>query len=262
MNTWRNNSRLWLVLGGCGALLLLWLVTGSAVLQVMLGLVLVLLLPGYVLTEALFRQHQLSSAERLFLATGASLAIAILGSLFLQQMGWLLQLNSWLGLFITVTLLGAGGVWLLQQQRKEGSDAEPAAAPVRLGFQVTHLVLMGLAVIVVSVAFTTARSAAPADRFEGYTILWLTPQDANTPNRLQLGITSKELAATQYKVQIKANDQLAQEWPLLELAPNQEWLASIELSAEQMAQNTLEATLYRLDQPETPYRRVLLRPTP
>jgi hypothetical protein len=69
------------------------------------------------------------------------------------------------------------------------------------------------------------------------------------------------LGATQYKLQIKANDQLAQEWPLLELAPNQEWLASIELSPEQRTQHALEATLYRLDQPETPYRRVVLQPT-
>lgn len=256
MNLLRNNSLLWLVLGGCGVTLLIWLATGSAVVQIVLGLVLVLVLPGYALTEALFRHQQLSSAERLFLATGASLAITILGSLFLQQMGWELRMNSWLALFITVTLLGAVGVWLL---RRQGDSTEPT--PVRLGFRVTHIVLMGLAVILTSVAFTTARSAAPAARFQGYTILWLTPQDANAPHRLQLGVTSKELDAAQYKVQIKANDQLAQEWPLLELAPNQEWLASIELSAEQMAQSTLEATLYRLDQPETPYRRVVLRPT-
>lgn len=258
MNTLRNNSVLWLVLGGCGAALLIWLATGSAVVQVVLGLALVLILPGYVLTEALFMHQQLSSAERLFLVTGASLAIAILGTLGLQQFGWELRLNSWLGLFISVTLIGAAGVWALRQQ---GDSTALTPAPVRLGFHVTHIALLALAGVLTSVAFTTAHSAAPAERFQGYTILWLTPQEVGAPNRFQLGVTSKELGATQYKLQIKADDQLAQEWPLLELAPNQEWLASIELSPEQRAQHTLEATLYRLDQPATPYRRVVLQPT-
>ncbi|MEZ4727321.1 MAG: DUF1616 domain-containing protein [Caldilineaceae bacterium] len=257
MNKLHNNSLLLLGLGGCGAALLLWLVTGAAVVQVLLGLVLVFILPGYALTETLFTHQQLSSAERIFLATSASLAIATLGTLFLYQMGWTLQMNSWLGLFIAISLMGGAGAWVL---RRQGNNT--ALPPVRLGFSVMHIGLLALAVALTSVAFTTARSAAPAERFQGYTLLWLTPQDASTPDRFQLGVTSKELDTTQYKVQIKADDQLAQEWPLVELAPNQAWLASIEMPAEQRAQHTVEATLYRLDQPETPYRRVVLRPTP
>lgn len=257
MNNLRNNSLLLFVLGGCSVALLLWLVTASAIIQLLLGLMLVLVLPGYALTEALFTPQQLSSAERLFLTLSASLAIAILGTLLLQQSGWELRMDNWLALFIGASLIGVVGVGLWRRQ-EEGT----AAVTGRLGFQMTHLVLIGLAVILTGVAFTTARSAAPATNYQGYTILWLTPQNADAPQRLQLGITSKELAPAQYKLQIKANDQVAQEWSQLELAPNQKWQATIEVPAEQMAQYSLEAILYRLDQPETPYRHVVLHPAP
>lgn len=255
MNYLRGNSLGWLVLGGVGVALLLWLMTTVAALQVIVGLLVVLVLPGFALTAALFKQHQLSWAERLLLSGGASIALVIVGSLLLKQSGMPLQPLYWVGLLVSVTLGAALVAWLGSQSQP---DLEPG--PRQVGLNSTHLVLLGLALFVTSVAFTTVRSAAPSQEYQGYTIFWLTPQAASASNRLQLGVTSKELTPTAYKVQIKVNDQLAQEWPQLLLAPHQLWQASIEMPVEQIAQSTVEAILYRLDQPETPYRQVVLRP--
>lgn len=254
MNNLRNNSLFWLVLGG-GAALVIWWATAATALQVLLGLLLVLVLPGYALTKALFTHQQLGWAERILLVGGASIALAMLGSLLLQQSGWRLDATDWVALFVAVTLLAALGAWLVRRPQTQTTPA-----PMQVGLKGMHLVLLGLAVLVTSVAFTTARSATPAQGFQGYTLLWLTPQEGNAPNRIQLGVTSKEFMATAYKVQIKVNDQLAQEWPQLTLAPNQVWQASLEVPRTQTAQSTVEAVLYRLDQPETPYRHVILRP--
>lgn len=254
MNSSQNNTLLLLGAGGIGVVILLGLATGMAVVPLAMGLVVVLLLPGYVLTETLFSRQQLGWAERLLFMLGASMTVAVLGALLLNQLGWSLQMNTWLALFLTVSGLGGVGAWLVRR------PAPPATwAPKRLGFGVTQLVLIAGAVVLTAVAFTTARSAAPMQPFQGYTMLWLAPNAPSDTNRIQLGIDSKEVAPTQYKLQLKVNDQIAQEWSQLDLSPNQQWLASFELPAN-AAQHTVEALLYRLDAPTTVYRHVLLRP--
>lgn len=256
MNNLHSNSLVWLIIVG-GAAGLLWLITTVAAFQVVLGLLLVLVLPGYALMTALFTPQQLGWAERILLSCGASMALGIVGSLALHQSGVQLQAPYWIGLSIVVTVGAALSIWLMR--RPQDLVAE---APLQVRLNSSHLVLLGLAVLVTSVAFTTTRSAATAAVYQGYTILWLTPQEGTTPQRLQLGVTSKELTATTYTVQIKVDDQLAQEWPQLQLAPHQNWQANLEMPVEQMTQSTVEVLLYRLDQPETPYRRVVLRPQP
>ena len=254
MKNLRSNSLALVLLGGCGVALLLWLTTGSTVASVVAGLLMVLVLPGYALTEALFAPHHLGWAERLFLVVGTSLAVTSLGSLALYQLGWPLQMNSWLVLLVLVTGVGAVGAWGIRRK-----DEQPNETPVRLGFSLTHLVLIGLAVLLTGMAFATAGSAASAQGYQGYTMLWMTPQQTGANNRIQLGVQSKEFAPTQYRLQLKVNDQLAQEWTALELGPNGLWQASFELPAEQLAQSQVSAELYRLDQPETLYRHVVLR---
>lgn len=255
MNSSRNNALLLLGVGSVSLALLLWLTTGMTTGMIGLGILVVLVLPGYVLTEMLFSHQQLGWAERLLFVLGASLTVAVLGALLLNQLGWSLQTNTWLTLFLSVSGLGGVGAWLVRR------PAPPTTwAPKRLSFGVTQLALIGLAVVITGVAFTTARSVAPMQPFQGYTMLWLAPNAASSTNRIQLGVDSKEVAPAQYKLQLKVNDQIAQEWSQIALAPNQQWLASFELPAAGATQRTVEALLYRLDAPETVYRHVLLRP--
>lgn len=272
MNKLHSNSLSYLMLGGGSVALLSWLASVPTVAQAVLGLLVVLVLPGYALTSVLFTRQQLGWAERALLVVSSSLVTTILGSLVLHQSGWGLQQNTWLAICVIVTLVGGLGAWLLR--RRDSSVNTPS---IQLGFSISQMGLLGLAVLLIGFAFTTARSAAPATSYQSYTMLWMTPQPANALNRIQVGVSSKEFAATQFKLELKVNDQLAQAWPLLELTPNQQWLASFELPVAQPvrddstdgsvapvvsgAVHRVEAILYRIDQPEQPYRHVVLYPT-
>src|SRR5438105_797407 len=69
---------------------------------IVLALPLVFILPGYALTEVLFRKRSLGAPERLLFSIGLSLAIAILSGLILNLLPGGLQAISWalwLGLF-------------------------------------------------------------------------------------------------------------------------------------------------------------------
>lgn len=251
-----NHTLLGLGMGALSLALGFWLMTSVAVVPIGLGLLVALLLPGYALTEALFSRQQLGWAERLLFVLSASVIVAVLGALFLDQLGWTLQRNRWLTLFLSVSGAGGVGAWLIRR------PAPPTTwAPKGLGFTFKQLLLIGLAVVITGLAFSTARTVTPMQSFQGYTMLWLVPTaENNGTQRLQLGVDSKELAPTQYKLQLKVNDQLAQEWPQLNLMSNQQWLASVEVPVASTAQGTIEALLYRLDAPATVYRHVLLRP--
>ena len=258
MNSSHNNALLWLGGGALSIACGFWLISSVAVVPIGLGLLVALVLPGYVLTEALFSRQQLGWAERLLFVLGASLIVAVLGALVLDQLGWLLQMNTWLVLFLTVSGVGGVAAWLIRR------PAPPVTwTPKRLDIGFKPLLLIGAAIVITGFAFTTARTVAPMQAFQGYTMLWLVPTTgSDSTQRLQLGVDSKELAPTQYKLQLKVDDQLAQEWPQLNLTPNQQWLASVEVPVASAAQSTVEALLYRLDAPETVYRHVLLRPQP
>ncbi|MEZ4861444.1 MAG: DUF1616 domain-containing protein [Caldilineaceae bacterium] len=251
-----NNKLFYWIVGACAVAAALWLILSSSLVSVLLGLLIVLLLPGYAVTEALFAHQQLTWAERLLFSIGASLAIAIIGAVLFNQIGWQLTLTSWLTLFITTTLVGMLAAVLLRRQGNMITST--LAVP---NFKVGHLALVGLAVLLTGAAVTVARSAAPAEDYEGYTMLWVTPQPLGDANQMQLGVRSKEFAPTQYKLELRVDDQLAAAWPAIELETNQTWSVNFTLPMEQVGQSTVEADLYRLDEPETRYRQVILRPT-
>src|SRR5438067_5670942 len=70
-----------------------------------LTLPLVLVLPGYALTSALFPGRSLGVPERLVFSLSLSLAIAILGGLALNLTPWGLGTDSWAVLVASITLV-------------------------------------------------------------------------------------------------------------------------------------------------------------
>ena len=77
------------------ALILALLGTSSPMLQLLLGLPLVLVLPGYALTAALFPHGALGGADRALFTLGLSLCAAILCGFVLNRTPWGLRPESW-----------------------------------------------------------------------------------------------------------------------------------------------------------------------
>src|SRR5689334_8130820 len=86
------------------ALVLIVLGVSSPALRLLLGLPLVLLLPGYTLTAALFPDRALGGADRALFTLSLSLSTAILCGFVLNRTAWGLRPESWAVILSTVVL--------------------------------------------------------------------------------------------------------------------------------------------------------------
>lgn len=255
MNRFLHNPLVIALLAVIGTALFIWLATVFTVFQALLGLLVVLVLPGYVLIELLMGRRTLGTMQHLFMVLSASLAIAILGGLILNQLPAGVRINSWLAVFVGTTMGGGLLAWLLRHRRRS-ETAMMQRVPVRI----TQLLFIGIAILLAGEALSLARTPAAPDHYAGYTMLWMVPSPDGAANRLQVGIDSKEFVPTQYKLELLVDAEVAQEWNEISLAPNQQWQASLAFNGDGLGGETLEANLYRLDMPGEVYRHVLLRP--
>lgn len=255
MNRLSDNLLVIIIGAVIGTASLIWLATSFPIVQAGLGLLVVLVFPGYALIELLMGRRTLGAAQHVFLTLSTSMAIAILGGLVLNQIPTGLRLNGWLAIFVSTVAGGGMLAWVLRHRRRSLTPTTHRV-PIRIG----QVLLVGVAILLSAKALTMARTPAPADQYAGYTILWMTPVQDGEDGQYQLGIDSKEFAPTQYKLELLVADQSAKEWKMIELAPNQQWRTKLLLNTEDFGQETLEANLYRLDKPNEVYRHVLVRP--
>lgn len=255
MNRLSNNLLVLVTTVVIGTALLIWLATSLPAVQALLGLLVVLILPGYALIELLMGRRTLGTIEHIFLTLCASMAIAILSGLVLNQIPSGVRMNGWLAALISTIVGGSALAWLLRHRRRSQTRVSHYV-PVRI----SQLLIVGVAVLLAGGALMMARTPAPADQYAGYTMLWLTPTQDDAESQFQLGIDSKEFTPTEYRLELLVAGQLAKEWTTIELAPNQQWQTKLKLNTEDFGQESIEANLYRLDMPDELYRHVVLRP--
>jgi uncharacterized membrane protein len=217
--------------------------------QALIAVPLVLILPGYALTFALFGRNVLGGPERLLLSLGLSIALTILGGLLLNLTPWGLQENTWVLLLVGITLT-ASAVALIRHN-------EPLVTTLqwRSKLRVTEILLYEAAAVVLVGAIWIAAQPAPVTRAIGYTSLWIVPDDARVMV-FTLGINSAETETTVYRLELQLGGKVIQEWSPLVLEPGQVWMNSFDLSALQ--HEPVSAFLYRADKPDAVYRQVLL----
>ena len=225
----------------------------SSVVRAAFALPLVLILPGYAITAALFPPRSLDTAERCLFSIGLSLAVAALLGLALHWTPWGLQASTWV-IALSGTVLGASTIaWMRRRQ-----DHALATSPVhmRLDVSLRQGLLLGLAVLVTGAAIKLAQMPSPPDGVSGYTLLWMIPVDGETADHLRLGVNSMEFDTIAYRLQLIVDGQVMYEWPELRLAPGESWETTGKLQRDQVRPGSVEAHLYRLDDPKTVYRHV------
>lgn len=238
-----------MVLAGAGVVVTL-LGVANPLARALFALPLVLVLPGYALLAATFPRRALDGTARLALSVGVSLAVACLGGFLLHWTPAGLRAESWALLLGGVTL-GAGAVALGRRG--------PAAPVTRLAGRPGpgQWLLFSLAALVVAGAVGVAVTGARQQRAPGFTQLWMTPaNDAARDDTVYLGVNSFEAVAARYNLQLVVGGDIVREWQALELEPGGRWVVRVELPALEPDIRTVEAVLYRLDDPETVYRRV------
>ncbi len=228
----------------------------SPVLRVIGGVPLVLILPGYAITAACLPRRSFGQAERLLISLGLSVAITILLGLVLYYAGISLQLRTWAIALASTTLVACGIAW----RRRPAAEGESSPVSLSINLSLRNIVLLGLAVVVSGVAIGIARLPTPPNEVSGYTLLWMVPTSDENSGSYQLGVTSQEFAAMTYHLQVTVDGRVTWDWPELKLAPGDTWKSPIVLHNDQLGAGSIEATLYRLDNPKVVYRQVKLQP--
>jgi hypothetical protein len=219
------------------------------------GLLLVFLLSGYASSAALFPNGALDAVERITVSIGLSLILAALGTFILHWTPWGLGVRSWAGLLGTITLVGSGlGLWRTRHARV------PLALPnkTRRLFNPVPYLLLGMAMGLAVLACWLARSSAASQNQIGFTQLWILPAQEDPQGMLDVGIRNAEPTPMLYNLQVQLEGQLWVEQSRIDLQPGQVWGSRLTLPAELPSGAPIEARLYRLDDPQVVYRRVLL----
>jgi len=222
-------------------------------LRLLIALPLVLVLPGYAVTAAMFPRRWLGFPETIVFSLGLSLAILALAGLALSLTPWGMGTIPW-GIFLGIMALAAAGVArreLLTVARMGRSIPVPAARTV-LPFAAAALIV--LAALRMAVVGEAQQPQA------GFTQLWILPAPSDAGNRalVRLGITNREPVTRRYILQLVVEGRTIRRWPVLSVAPGQTWQATVPLSSGFPAGGKVEATLSRATSPLSIYRRVWL----
>jgi uncharacterized membrane protein len=218
------------------------------------ALPLVLFLPGYAITAALFLPRSLGIPERFLFSLGLSVSVTALAGLALNLTPWGLQTSTWAIALTGIVVVASAIAW------RRRRDAAITSAPVDLKFRprLRDGLLLSLAVLVTGAAIGLTRLPVAPNDVVGYTTLWMIPAETGNSTEFRLGITSAEFTETRYRLQVSVGDRVIQAWPELSLKPGEAWETTFGLQSDQVASGSIVAELYRLDNPTLIYRQVKL----
>jgi hypothetical protein len=238
--------------------------------------------PGYLWSEAILTQR-LPGLERTLTTLGMALILPILGGFLFYGLHIPLFRSSWIGLLVVLTLLGVVAV-AVQRLREVPVDGRqqrrPSQPPPHRSGLVLHSCIFGLAGVIAIGAVAYSVKSAEAEKFPGYTQLWMTPvvdnsaaqntailsnnpqaqaQAATDENNLQakatqghLGVTNHQGVPEQYELKLLVNGKLTGTWTIT-LNDGQSWQKTIAWHTNKYA---MLANLYLLPNTSTPFHYV------
>ncbi len=222
------------------------------VIGIILALPLVLVLPGYTLTEAMFHKRSLNASHRLIFSLGLSLAIDVLSGLILNMLPAGLQAISWAVLLGLLTAVFS----LVVVHLRRGAPVNGTRL-LRFRFSISSFVLFGLAITVATVSVLYSAIGAAQQPHRGFTQLWILPAvQAGEGCIARLGVRSFESTSVAYRITMIMNRTQVTTWPSVVLAPQEEWDQLVSIPPRAADNVYVEVRLYRLDRPETAYREV------
>lgn len=247
----------------------------SGAIMIVLGVAL-FFAPGYLWSEAILSQR-LPGLERVLTSGGLSLILPIIGGFLFYGLGIPLRQSAWVGLLVVLTLLGVVAVAI--QRLREGpvvQRQQPGGNQRRSTGRLTPLnaVIFGAAGVVALAAVAFSVKSADAQKFSGYTMLWMTSTEKNVPQppgnqnqpparvpfvlptKASLGVTNHQGVPEQYMLKLLKKGKVSKTWEF-DLADGQTWQQTIAYTlAYPMA-----ADLYELPNVSKPYRYVHSAPS-
>jgi len=229
---------------------LMGIVFANAGVQTFFLLPLVFILPGYALVRALLPGTPLARAEMLVLSLGISFAVSALGGVALHLLPDGLQARAWGTLLGGTTLLACIVGWLRRSNRVALNKRQR-----QLPITTAQIALLVLAFCLLAGAWLLAIHSASNPPVEGFTQLWMLPNDENS---LGLGIASFEKQLTVFRLRIMQDGNLLREWQSIRLMPAETWETTLEFPPNVVSGSAVLAQLYRVSEPDVVYRHVRL----
>jgi hypothetical protein len=246
-------SSTWIIIASVALLIVVLMIVIPNSLWIVLSVPLVLFLPGFALTVILFPSKSLGIVERLLLSLGLSVALTALLGLLLNVTPWGLQASSlWIAL---LSCLAVEAVLILFFRRNWWIDS--IGIPGGFNFNARQWVLMALAAVITLMAVRVASAPAPQEGMAGYTMLSI--EAAPMPDAVRVSVQSDEFQTTSYHIRYQYND-ILRDGPSFRLQPGESWDKTVPLPKTQWNGSSFTVLLYRLDSPDTIYRRVVWWP--
>jgi uncharacterized membrane protein len=225
------------------------LVPAGRLIHTAVAIPLLLALPGYATTVALFPRQTSDVARVLLLSAGLSLSLDVLVALPLDvTVG--LTATTWSIAVVAVTAIASA----VAVRRGEGSGL--ARVPPLPRLRRIDGSLFALAAAGVVAAIVLARTPLPATHAQGYTALWLVAADR--AHAIRVGVVSGELQRTTYRLVVRAGTHVIYQDAAVELAPGQQVEHVVRLSRHDRPAR-VEAQLYRAGFPKL-YRLATISP--
>jgi uncharacterized membrane protein len=224
----------------------------------LLTLPLVLILPGYALTSALFPRQALQGPERIVCTVALSIVVSILGGLILNVTPDGLRSESWTVLLTLITL-GACGL-ALSRRRAAGIPPNLRVRVGNGGLSVRQRLLLGLSAVIVGGAVAVSIMGAERQSYAGFTQLWILPGGrVQNKDVVRVGVHNGERTAMDYRLALSVNGKVIQVSRSIRLAPKGNWESAVYLAPDKSGTaSRVGADLYRTFAPARLYRHVVL----
>jgi uncharacterized membrane protein len=209
----------------------------------------VLVLPGYVLTIALFGRH-LDGFERLAITIGLGLAVLILGGLLLNMLPPGLDSVTWLAYIGFVT---AVGMWTAAVRGSwDGIRWQPPTWHPRASLPVG---LLSVSLLLVGGAIAFDIAGAQDQPKTTFTQLWMVPSHQGLS--VSVGILNDEGSDVGYRLRVFVGGRTLADWRGIHLTNAQRWTRDLRVPGSVTKQHqAVHAALYRSGKSNAPYRTV------
>ena len=219
--------------------------------QVVLGVLLTLVMPGYALYAAISPNDK-NTLHRIVYSVALSLCIVVAGGLLLN---WTLGMNakSWVAVLCGVTLIASVFALVRALPHAYRPQDETISRKPTERFSVRQRVALGGGILLMLGAIQMATISATAqDQAGRFTQLWALPTASNT---VEIGINNLEGQQIAYNVIVTdaRNNPVAQ-WAA-EVASGTKWETIYQVPAITANGQALNVLLYRQDNPMTIYRQ-------
>jgi uncharacterized membrane protein len=225
----------------------------NGIIGILFGLPFALIIPGYVLSQALLPLGSRDPVERVLLTLSISITVDILGGLLLNVLPWGLQAKTWIILLSLVTFLSCAIAW-----RRRNNDTPTLSLSIKLQGNLLQVAICLLAIGFVGLSLLFSSQGVKNQPTPGFTQLWALPVASNdTTGTIQIGVRNMEKTTQIYNVKVLINDKLAHEYLGRTIQFEQSWQETLLVSL-QKKQTHIEIDLYLETQPDKVYRSVNL----